>query len=351
MRYALRLHSGLTLLFLSAGLLYADTNPATGLWVGEVILQRVNETVTGVGSNNQFVSPDPNVTTPVSSPAHMRIIFSVDTNSQVNLLKSVAMVRPSGTTNTVLLTDPSQYSQYGNSPGQRLTATAFDFGDGPAAQNALDNIAAIAATNAVNGANPLAATTGAVVSYQTNMPTGSTVVYSNFIESATFSGAASTAATAATVALNGVSSSVSAGQKIQIATLAAAQALKDAGVYAAADALVLNQVPMTGQIAPSGTLTGTIYLGADHPTNPFRHKWNPIERHGYAITRSLTINFDSASSTNATAQPGFGVDYITGTYRESISGLHKPLGPNQNIGLITDGVIQLKLVSPLTPSN
>lgn len=96
--------------------------------------------------------------------------------------------------------------------------------------------------------------------------------------------------------------------------------------------------------AGGATLTGTIYLGADHPTNPFRHKWDPIERHGYAITRYLTINFDSEAPTNATAEPGFGVNYVTGYYRENIFGLHKPLGPNQDIGLITDGTIRLEHV-------
>ena len=58
----------------------------------EVILQNVNETVTGVNAANQVVSPDPSVTTPVTAPAHMRIIFHVDTNGAVRLLKGVAMV-------------------------------------------------------------------------------------------------------------------------------------------------------------------------------------------------------------------------------------------------------------------
>ncbi len=215
----------------------------SGLWVGEVTLQRVNETVSGFNAANQLVSPNPAVATPVNSPAHLRIILHVDASGQVRLLKGVAIINKStnSTPDIVLISDPTQYQRYGNSIGQRITAVAFDFGD-----------------------------------------------------------------------TNGVP---------------------------------LNEVLMTGQIAPTNTLTGSIYLGADHPTNPFRHKWNPIHRHGYAVTRALTVNFDSLTSSNAVALAGFGVDRITGSYREEISGLHKPLGPDQNIGLITEGVIKLERVS------
>jgi hypothetical protein len=48
---------------------------------------------------------------------------------------------------------------------------------------------------------------------------------------------------------------------------------------------------------------------------------------------------------------GFGVDNISGTYQESIMGLHKPLGPSQNIGLLTDGTITLSHVSPVATLN
>ncbi|HEV2692193.1 MAG TPA: hypothetical protein VG347_04795, partial [Verrucomicrobiae bacterium] len=326
---------------------------AAGLWVGEVTLQRVNETVTGVDANNQVVSPDPSVTTPVTAPAHMRVIFHVDTNNQVRLLKGVAMVNRStnSTPDIVLLSDPTLYSQYGNLPGQRLTSVAFDFGDGPAAQNALDAIATAAATAVVNGTDPTAAANTAIHYYQTNIPAGSSAAYTSFIQSSTFTGTANQVATSATLSLVGVDSSVASSRKIQIAELAAVNTLKDANVYGAADALTLNEVKMTGQITPGGSLSGTIYIGADHPTNPFRHKYNPIELHGYAITRALTVTFDATAGTNAPAMPGFGVDSITGTYHENISGLHKPLGPNQDIGLLTDGTLTLQHISPVAVLN
>ncbi|MBW8864293.1 MAG: hypothetical protein JF609_05095 [Verrucomicrobia bacterium] len=345
MHKAFRRYSGLVLLSLTTGLVQAATNSASGLWVGEVVLQRVNETVSGVNAANQVVSPDPSVPTPVNAPAHIRIIFHVDSTGKVRLLKGVAMVDKSTNTtpNIALISDPSLYQQFGGRTGQRITAATFDFGDGPGAQNALDQIATAAGTAAAAGGNVLAAANAVVNSYQTNIPPGSTAAYTSFIQSATFSSAASMAATSASQSLMGVSGSQN--QKTQIAILAAANTLKDANVYTAADALTLNEVLMTGQFAPANNLTGTIYLGADHPTNPFRHQWNPIHRHGYAVTRALSISFDSASSTNAIGQPGFGVDHITGSYHESVSGLHKPLGPNQDIGLIAEGTIKLDRVS------
>ena len=351
---AFRPYAGLVILFLTTGLIQADPTPTTGLWVGEVTLTRVNETVNGVNSANQVVSPDPSVTTPVNYPIHLRIIMHVGTNGQVNLLKGVAMINRStdpSSNNIILISDPTLYSQYGNLPGQRLTAVAFDFGDGPAAQNALDAVANAAATAVVNGTDATAAANASIHFYQTNVPPGATAAYLNFIQSSTFTGIASQVATAATLSLVGVDVSVAASRRIEIASLAAVNSLKDASVYAAADALVLNQVPLTGQIAPSGALSGTIYLGADHPTNPFRHKYNPIERHGYAITRALSVNFDATAGTNAPSVLGFGVDHITGTYHESILGLHKPLGPNQDIGLLTDGTITLDRVSPVAVLN
>ena len=68
---------------------FAGDFPARGLWVGEAVLNKVNETVVGINAANQVVAPDPAVTTPVASPAHLRVIFHVDGQGQVRLLKSV----------------------------------------------------------------------------------------------------------------------------------------------------------------------------------------------------------------------------------------------------------------------
>ena len=282
----------------------------------------------------------------------------VDSNGVASLLKSVAMVSTATlstniidtntlatavTTNSqvILLTDPTTYAQYGTLPGQRLTAVGYDFGDGPAAQNALDALALAVANAAVGGQDATNAANALIQNYINTIPANATPGYSNFIQSATFTGLGKNAAIAAVSALATVNATVATSRKIEIAQLAVVSNLKSAGAYTAADGLTLYQLPLTGQLAPGAEVTGTIYLGADHPTNPYRHKWNPIELHGYAITRKLKIDFDAASGTDATAAPGFGVNYITGHYQESIFGLHKPLGPNQDIGLITDGTLRL----------
>jgi hypothetical protein len=108
---------------------------------------------------------------------------------------------------------------------------------------------------------------------------------------------------------------------------------------------------MNGSLMSGGTVTGNLFLGANHPTNPFRHRMHPDHRTGYDITRALTVQFDTITSTNGLLTAGFGVDRITGTYREEIQGLHKPLGPSQNIGLITEGLIVLDHISPVATLN
>ncbi|MCX6895682.1 MAG: hypothetical protein NTZ16_09345, partial [Verrucomicrobia bacterium] len=78
MRTTLQFFPVLALLFLTSGPAQATTNSTRGLWVGEVTLQKVNETVDGVNASNQRVSPDPAVPTPVNSAAHLRVLLHVD---------------------------------------------------------------------------------------------------------------------------------------------------------------------------------------------------------------------------------------------------------------------------------
>jgi len=329
----------------------ASPNPTSGLWVGQVSLQNVNETVSGYDASNNVVAGSL-TPTPVKSPAKMRIIFHVDGGGQVRLLKAVALVNTNTTVSLddtnqiILISNPTLYQNYGNNAGYRLTAVAFDFGD-PSGEQALGLICSNAATAAVNGRDQNAAALAAQQSILTNIPPNSTAAYSNFLQSAYFNNGVTLAATAVTNALAGAGTLTPARQ-FQMAYAAAVSALLNADIFTAADALTLNEELMTGTtpgITPGNVLTGTIYLGADHPTNPFRHKFHHDHQHGYAITRELTVTFDSASSSNALSAPGFGVNRITGTYQEQILGLHKPLGPNQNIGLITTGPLTLTRVA------
>src|SRR5205814_3273032 len=123
----------------------AATN--SGLWVGEVSLGKVNETVGGINAANQLVFQDPAIPTPVSSAAHLRVIFHVDNLGQVRLLKSVAVLPK--TTNQppglALVTDPTLYPNFSSTGiGRRIAAAAFDFGE----TNAVSFLYQVAAASA-----------------------------------------------------------------------------------------------------------------------------------------------------------------------------------------------------------
>ena len=146
------------------------------------------------------------------------------------------------------------------------------------------------------------------------------------------------------------------------ALLAAANALGD--LYEEAARAGRTSLPLDGVFAPgegdtrltweikqegeedlgAPGLTGLISLPARHPTNPFRHRRHPDHTAGLNIRRHLRLDFDG-TPTNALERAGFGVDRITGVYREEVEGLHKPLGPGKNIGLKTEGTFELNRIS------
>jgi hypothetical protein len=152
------------------------------------------------------------------------------------------------------------------------------------------------------------------------------------------------------------------------ALLAAANALSD--LYEEAARAVRNSLPMDGKFEPGRGdprmtweikqgaeaalgdpgVTGLISLPARHPTNPFRHRRHPDHTAGFNILRKIRIDFD-ASPSNALERAGFGVERITGTYREEIEGLHKLLGPDKDIGLKTEGKFELNHISLIETLN
>ncbi|MCC7377679.1 MAG: hypothetical protein IT581_23660 [Verrucomicrobiales bacterium] len=148
---------------------------------------------------------------------------------------------------------------------------------------------------------------------------------------------------------------------------AAIDALRQVGQDALGSAGRVRQteVPLAGQFGPgvgdprltfeihrlaqaalgNPGLTGTLHLAANHVTNPFLHRRHQEHRIGLDITRAVRIDFDG-QVTDPLAKPGYGVDRITGTYREEIKGLHKPLGPaGEDIGLKVEGRFELNRVS------
>jgi hypothetical protein len=333
--------------FLSAATSFAATN--SGLWVGEVTLTKVNESVGGINAANQLVFNDPKVPTPVASSAHLRIILHVDSQGQVRLLKSVAALSKGSNQPPALITDPSLYPNFSSSAvGRRVTAAAFDFGDGNA-DRILNLVAVAAAKAAASGLDPTQAA-NLVVQYAGTNAVNPTLNYSNFISSATFASSAGIVAGAAAAAVQ-AAPSASQSVKQTLAKGAALKALTDDHVFDAADAVPATEAKLDGSISPGGQVTGTLYLGASHPTNPFMHRRHPDHSIGYQISRALTIQFDPPNGTNALVTAGFGVDKITGNYHEEITGLHKPLGPNQDTGLITEGPVVLNRISQVDTLN
>lgn len=200
--------------------------------------------------------------------------------------------------------------------------------------------------------------------------TAPTSDYTAFVTSAAFAGAPLTAARAALEAalLERADNPLTWRERVAgVARDAAVNALQT--VYSTAALAVRNELPMDGafglgsgdsrfsadvlplaQLGAAG-LTGTIRLPANHPTNPFRHRRHRDHTTGFNITRNVRIDFDATINTNSVAPAAHGVTSVTGLYREEIFGLHKPLGPDQDIGLRTEGRFQLSRVSRIDTLN
>jgi hypothetical protein len=94
-----------------------------------------------------------------------------------------------------------------------------------------------------------------------------------------------------------------------------------------------HSLNLTGALDMGGTLTGILNLPADHPRNPFKHKFHPDHDNltarydgpaieAYGVTRILSLVFAS-SPPDGPAAPDFGYNTMGGSYEELISGLHK----------------------------
>ncbi|WP_265594628.1 hypothetical protein [Haloferula sp. BvORR071] len=175
--------------------------------------------------------------------------------------------------------------------------------------------------------------------------------YTSFVHSSEFTGSvANAAAAAATAALkekaNLLATPASIKDKAQQAALEVL-----APAQAAASRALLPQLRMTGSFGPDGTgLAAEIVLPANHPTNPFRHRRHPDHTTGFDITRRVKLSF-LPTDPQANAGGPYGVDRISGIYDEEIFGLHKPLGPNKDIGLKVRGSFQLHRVSQIDTLN
>jgi hypothetical protein len=213
---------------------------AVGLWIGEVVLTKVNEVQLAVNGKAEAVSA-------TGREATIRIILHVDTAGKLRMLKEVIAMQTVGTgvpappPKLVLVTDPTQIHLYqgvltrgGKRVGLRYSTVAFDFPG--------------------------------------------------------------------------------------------------------------SELLMVGGIGAGIDCKGQIDISENAPTNPYRHKYHPNHSKGYAITRLFSLEFDGTPGDPLKAAPGYGVDRITGTYREIIGGLHK-------IHLKTEGTVTLNRISTVPTLN
>lgn len=100
-------------------------------------------------------------------------------------------------------------------------------------------------------------------------------------------------------------------------------------------------LPLQGVFAAGNTITGTLNLAPDLPTNPFLHRYHPDHgTNAYALTRDLTLSLGPVGA-SANGVPG---DALTGTFQETITGLHK-------LPLFASGSVQLQRISTLGQLN
>src|SRR5262245_50288019 len=92
----------------------AATDPSGGLWVGDVVVNKVNEVGVDAYVQAGVTPPGPGNTTPTADAAHFRLILHVDGHGQVRLLKSVALFTQTNSTggSVSLVTDQALYPQF-----------------------------------------------------------------------------------------------------------------------------------------------------------------------------------------------------------------------------------------------
>jgi hypothetical protein len=116
-----------------------------------------------------------------------------------------------------------------------------------------------------------------------------------------------------------------------------------------------NFLLLNGSFAIGQSLTGTLILPHDHPTNPFLHRYHPDHDNlnarfdgpaveSYSTTRQIELLFGSSPPAGNPAVPDFGYNEMGGVYRESITGIHKH-------AIHLSGTFRLSRVSPIAQLN
>jgi hypothetical protein len=115
-----------------------------------------------------------------------------------------------------------------------------------------------------------------------------------------------------------------------------------------------NYLTLSGFFNIGQSLTGTLTLPFDHPTNPFKHRFHPDHdnlnarfdgptNESYTTSRQITLDF-AASPPDGPVVPDFGHSEMGGNYRETITGVHKN-------AIYVGGTFRLSRVSLITRLN
>ncbi len=95
-----------------------------------------------------------------------------------------------------------------------------------------------------------------------------------------------------------------------------------------------NFLNLSGTFAVGQALNATLTLPYDHSTNPFKHRFHPDhdnldvrfdgpEVESYTIARQVRLEFAASPPVGVPPVADFGYNQMGGTYRETISGIHK----------------------------
>lgn len=109
-----------------------------------------------------------------------------------------------------------------------------------------------------------------------------------------------------------------------------------------------QSVVMNGAFSIGGTLSTTLALESEAPTNPFRHKFHPdhnnrdetytqFREEAYVVTREMEFDVEAADPFGRSL-PAYGESVIGGTYHERISGLHRN-------DIVVEGFFSLERIS------
>jgi hypothetical protein len=93
-----------------------------------------------------------------------------------------------------------------------------------------------------------------------------------------------------------------------------------------------NFVPMTGLFGMGQSIEGVLRVPAQHPTNPFLHRYHPdhdnlaadfreYKEEAYAVARTVALEFLPPPNSNKAVD--YGYNLMAGNYRETLSGLHR----------------------------